>query len=245
MAWRANTRAIAASVGARRGLAASDASAMIQRRRGRGVRQRAGALLGTKGAAILAGCEFLSPRIAGRASWYLLVTSIASSEVSREVAVQRLIAAASRRGFAIAADLLGNRAEAEDAVQDALVRTLTGLDRLRDAGALEGWFFRVLTNTCIRTLRRRRVAAAFARLVGARGDVAQPPQVLGGDHARVVAELDALPAMQKAALVLRYGHELGIDDIARILGVGAETVKTHLKRARARMRARMGVHDDR
>jgi RNA polymerase sigma-70 factor, ECF subfamily len=172
-----------------------------------------------------------------------VITSAAIPELDRDAAVRWLVEQACGRGFAIAADLLGDRAEAEDAVQDALVRSLTGLHRLRDPGALEGWFYRVLTNTCIRTLRRRRVANAFARLVGARGEPVAAPAPIGRDHARLLAEIDELPAMQKAVVVLRHGHDLGIDEIARVLGVGGETVKTHLKRARARLRVRLGVDD--
>ena len=52
------------------------------------------------------------------------------------------------------------------------------------------------------------------------------------------------PAIQKAALILRHGHDLGVDEIAAVLDVGVETVKTHLKRARARVRTDLGVTDD-
>jgi RNA polymerase sigma-70 factor (ECF subfamily) len=168
-----------------------------------------------------------------------VITSLAVVEPSRDAAVRYLVDCCSRRGFAIAVDLLGDRAEAEDAVQDALVRTLASWQQLRDPGALEGWFFRVLTNACIGTLRRRRVTQAFARLVG-RGE-RLVPATEGGDHTRMLRELDRLPAMQKAALVLRYGHELSLEEIAAILDVGGETVKTHLKRGRARLRDRLGV----
>lgn len=169
--------------------------------------------------------------------------TLVAEQLDRDGAVRALVEQASRRGFAIAADLLGSRAEAEDAVQEALVRTLDGFHRLRDPRALEGWFFTVLTNLCIRGLRRRRVVTAFARLVGARGDVGREASDLGPDHARVVAALDALPAMQKTAVVLRYAHDLGVEEIAGVMDVGAETVKTHLKRGRARLRAQLGVDD--
>jgi RNA polymerase sigma-70 factor (ECF subfamily) len=174
-----------------------------------------------------------------------VITSVAISELDRDAAVRRLVEQASRSGFAIAFDLLGDRAEAEDVIQDALVRTLAGLHRLRDPRALDAWFFRVVTNACIGILRRRRVANAFVRLLGARGEPAHTPSTHGRDHARLLAEIDELPAMQKAALVLRYGQDLGIDEVARILDIGAETAKTHLKRARERLRIRLGVDDER
>ncbi|HEY6178305.1 MAG TPA: sigma-70 family RNA polymerase sigma factor, partial [Kofleriaceae bacterium] len=77
-------------------------------------------------------------------------------------------------------------------------------------------------------------------LLGARGEPSVPP---GGDpdRARLLGALDALPAMQKAAVVLRYGHDLTVDEIARLLDVSGETVKTHLKRALVRLRAQMGA----
>jgi RNA polymerase sigma-70 factor (ECF subfamily) len=169
-----------------------------------------------------------------------VVTSIAPSDADRDTAVRRLVDEASRSGFAIAFDLLGDRAQAEDAVQDALEKTLAGYHQLRDPQALHGWFYRVLTNACIGTLRRRRVAAAFARLLGARGEPLAAPAA-NPDHVRLLGALDALPAMQKAAVVLRYGHDLAVDEIARLLEIGNETVKTHLKRALVRLRAQMGA----
>ena len=173
----------------------------------------------------------------------VVTTTVAASELDRDQAVTALVAHATGRGFAIAFDLLGDRAEAEDAVQEALVRALAGLHRVREPAALEGWHYRVLSNLCIRWLRRRRVVDAFARLVVARGEPAAAARDLGPDQARALAALDALPAMQKAAMVLRYGHDLGVDEIAAVLDVGVETVKTHLKRARARIRAQLGVRD--
>jgi RNA polymerase sigma-70 factor (ECF subfamily) len=169
-----------------------------------------------------------------------VVTCIALADTDRDTAVRRLVDEACRGGFAIAFDLLGDRAQAEDAVQDALEKTLAGYHRLRDPQALHAWFYRVLTNACIGVLRRRRVATAFARLLGARGEPCAPP-VADPDHVRLLGALDTLPAMQKAAVVLRYGHDLAVDDIARLLDLGSETVKTHLKRALARLRAQMGA----
>jgi RNA polymerase sigma-70 factor (ECF subfamily) len=170
-------------------------------------------------------------------------TLAAIQRLDRDAVVRELAAHAARRGFAVAADLLGDRTEAEDAVQEALVRVLDGYHRLREPRALESWFFTVLTNLCMRSLRRRRVVGAFARLVGARGEPSRDADDRAPDHARLINALDRLPVMQKTAIVLRYGHDLGLDEVADAMGIGAETVKTHLKRARTRLRAELGVKD--
>ena len=61
-----------------------------------------------------------------------------------------------------------------------------------------------------------------------------------GEHARTVAALHRLPTMQRAALLLRYGQDLPVAEVAALLGVGAGTVKTHLVRGLTRLRAEVG-----
>src|ERR1044072_7871390 len=110
-----------------------------------------------------------------------MVTGVALRDIDRDAAVRELggharravrgwVALGSRGGFAIAFDLLGDRTQAEDAVQDALEKTLAGFHRVRDPQALPAWFQRTLVNGCIGILRRRPIAVAFATLVGARGE---------------------------------------------------------------------------
>ncbi len=179
-----------------------------------------------------------------------------------------LAGAPARKGYSIAYDLLGNRAEAEEAVQDALARACENLSELRDPVAAPAWFLRIVTTACLRVLRRRRLRrAVFGRWFerddddGAKpieGDGlphdALSPRMHGaapgraddtlGAHQDVtvlLAKLGDLPAKQRAALVLRYGHDLPVPDIAQMLGVEQATAKTHLVRGLARLRELMEV----
>jgi RNA polymerase sigma-70 factor (ECF subfamily) len=186
-----------------------------------------------------------------------------SGDETRDRALERLAAACARRGHAIAVDLLGDRAEAEDAVQESLARACERWGALRDPAALEGWFYRVLTNLCMRQLRRRRVLGGIRRLLyggrtvrqdGDGDDAGDGPKVdvvddvpaaddalaRAGDVRRTLAALDALPVGQRTALVLRYGHELGVPEIASAMHVSEATVKTHLVRGLARLRTLVG-----
>ena len=65
------------------------------------------------------------------------------------------------RATAVAYDLLGNRAEAEEAVQEALARACESIDDLRDPDAAPAWFLRIVTTMCLRTLRRRKLRRAL------------------------------------------------------------------------------------
>jgi RNA polymerase sigma-70 factor (ECF subfamily) len=168
----------------------------------------------------------------------------------RDQALDRLARAAARRGYAIARDLLRDAAEAEDAVQESLARACAGWERLRDADALEGWFYRVLTNHCLRTLKRRRIFSWFRRGNDDDGDAPELELPAGGllpdealaratETTRCLRAVERLPPMQKAALVLRYGHDLSVDEVADAMGIGPGTVKTHLVRGLRKLREGM------
>ncbi len=167
--------------------------------------------------------------------------------VSRERLLSRLAALAAPRGFRIACDLLGNRAEAEDAVQEALARACEACHQIRDPGAADKWFYRVLTNLCMRTLRRRRLRRLFFGRdakpgeldVSAREPLADRQLARREDIGSLLRALSRLPAKQKTALLLRYGHELSVTEIAEMLEVKPTTVKTHLVRGLRRLRQTM------
>lgn len=150
---------------------------------------------------------------------------------------EELVRAVGARGLRIAARLIGT-ADAEDAVQEALLRTV-------DAGQVndpEGWFIRVLTNHCLGVLRRRAVWRAL-RLRGEDVEGALPADAQL-ESARRAHELRRrvakLPAMQQLVVQLRYGEELSIAEIAAAAQIGEETVKTHLSRALERLRGELG-----
>lgn len=182
-----------------------------------------------------------------------------------------LAGAPSRKGYAIAYDLLRNRAEAEEAVQEALARACEALGDLRDPDAAPAWFLRIVTTMCLRTLRRRRLRRALFGWLPGKDDPGVPdagappitdPQAGAlvermhaparpaavdelASHETIGAlfqRLDRLSPQQRTALVLRYGHDLPVGEIAELLGVELATAKTHLVRGLARLRDLMEDH---
>ncbi|MDB4955893.1 MAG: polymerase, sigma-24 subunit, subfamily [Myxococcales bacterium] len=173
-----------------------------------------------------------------------------------------------RKGYGIAYDLLRNRAEAEEAVQEALARACESLADLRDPAAAPAWFLRIVTTMCLRTLRRRRLRRTIFGWIPGSAEVEPKPANVADTQAEDIAErmhgaasaapnialleqqqlgalfthLDKLSAQQRTALVLRYGHDLPVGEVAEMLGVELATAKTHLVRGLARLRDLMEEH---
>ncbi|MBA3458644.1 MAG: sigma-70 family RNA polymerase sigma factor [Deltaproteobacteria bacterium] len=193
---------------------------------------------------------------------------MASRTDARGRLLAELAAAPARKGYGIAYDLLGNRAEAEEAVQEALARACESIGDLRDPGAATAWFLRIVTTMCLRTLRRRRLKkklfgwwpgkdddtdATPTKADTGNDDIAgrmhatqtvEPAAALAGQQAltTMLGRLDDLSAQQRTALVLRYGHDLPVAEVAQLLGVELATAKTHLVRGLAKLRDLMEEH---
>lgn len=191
---------------------------------------------------------------------------MASRADARSRLLVELAGQPARKGYSIAYDLLGNRAEAEEAVQEALARACESIGDLREPAAAPAWFLRIVTTMCLRTLRRRKLRRALLGWLGGKEAAdAAPTEGLATDaiaervHAQagpapsqalvtqqelgaLFDRLDHLSSQQRAALVLRYGHDLSVAEIAGMLGVELATVKTHLVRGLARLRDLMEDH---
>jgi RNA polymerase sigma-70 factor (ECF subfamily) len=134
------------------------------------------------------------------------------------------------RAWRLAGLILGDRHDAEDATQEALVRAWRGLDSLRDPGGFQAWFDRILVNVCrdrIRDARRHPVldiSDGLAPEPAARVDV-ESSVARSDELRRGLARLDA---DRRIAIVLRYYLDLSVAEVAARVGVPAGTVKSRL-----------------
>jgi len=129
------------------------------------------------------------------------------------------------RLYTVAYRLLGNRADAEDAVQRALLKAFEARESYTPRWALSTWLYRVLTNVCIDELRRRRRAAPEP-LPGGRAAT----QVERTDLARA---LGTVPREARVLLALHYVNGLSYRELAAIRGISVNTVKSQLARGKA------------
>jgi RNA polymerase sigma-70 factor (ECF subfamily) len=127
----------------------------------------------------------------------------------------------------------GSLEDAEDAVQEAFARASTRWARLRAYEAPEAWVRRVALNLATSGLRRaRRQLAAQVRL----GVPAAEPAPTT-DRLAVQAGLRRLPPRYRQVLVLYYGADLPVEEVARQLRLPTGTVKSRLARARGALGA--------
>jgi len=160
--------------------------------------------------------------------------------------------------FGLAVRLTGNREDARDLSQDALLKILAGASSFRGEASPKTWICQVVIN-CHRNqarfwrrLKRGRTVsledsmpggnaedAGAARLEESLADAAPGPErlVLSGEAARrLEEEMAKLPAEQRAALMLREVEQMSYEEIGAALRVRSGTVKSRIARAREALR---------
>jgi RNA polymerase sigma-70 factor (ECF subfamily) len=133
--------------------------------------------------------------------------------------------------------LAGDHATADDVAQEVAIQALRHAGSLRDPAALDTWLHRTAARAALRTLRRgRRRRAVEADHVAAATPTAPPVTTAFDDLALL---LRGLPDRQRAALTLRYAHDLDDARIAAALGCREATVRALLSRGRTAVRERL------
>ncbi|WP_455358446.1 RNA polymerase sigma factor SigM [Streptomyces sp. SYSU K21746] len=146
------------------------------------------------------------------------------------------------RLWAVALRTLGDREEAADAVQDALVSAYRAAHTFRGQSAVTTWLHRITVNAC---LDRARKAASrktspmddtdrFEQLLEPH-ESAEAPAERHDLHRELLAALGTLPAEQRAALILVDMQGYPVAEAAKILDVPTGTVKSRCARGRARL----------
>ena len=160
------------------------------------------------------------------------------------------------RLWAVALRTTGDREEAADAVQDALVSALRGADRFRGDSAVTTWLHRIVVNACLDRARRRAVRptrpleevghdADGNTRTGAALAVAPDATPLVETRLDVTAALDRLPQAQRAALVLVDMYDVPVAEAAQVLGVAVGTVKSRCSRGRTALAQLLGGRGNR
>jgi RNA polymerase sigma-70 factor (ECF subfamily) len=140
------------------------------------------------------------------------------------------------RLYATATLILRDRALAQDAVQEALIRAWRDLPGLRDRSRWDAWVRRLTVNACIDEARRRRRRPTMTLLPEHDRPVPDGATQLA-DHDRLERAFAQVSPEHRAALVLHHHVGLPLPEIADTLGIPLGTAKSRLHHARRAMRA--------
>jgi RNA polymerase sigma factor (sigma-70 family) len=164
------------------------------------------------------------------------------------IAFELLMRRNNRRLFRVARSVLGDRDEAEDALQEAYLQIYRNISQFRSQAALSTWLTRLVLNECFGRLRRTARRENIIPMLRAHNDAelnampeddsALPDNILARSQIRAVIErkLDELPEVLRTVFVLRSIEELGVEETAQCLGIPQATVRSRHHRARHLMR---------
>jgi RNA polymerase sigma-70 factor (sigma-E family) len=144
--------------------------------------------------------------------------------------------------------LVGDRATAEDVVQDVFVSACARWQRLTENGVAVSYFRTAVVNACRSVHRRRGIARRFGR--GAEAALWAEPEpsaesaaLLAEDRRRVLQALSRLPDRQREAVVLRYYQRLTEAEIAEAMGISRGTVKSTVSRGLHALGGKLGKEE--
>lgn len=145
------------------------------------------------------------------------------------------------RLWAVALRTLGDREEAADALQDALLSAFRSASSYRGEAQVTTWLHRIVVNACIDRTRRRAARPTVPLDEQARA-VPDPRDALAelDDRSELLKALAELPPEQAAAIVLVDVEGYSVEQVAQILEVAEGTVKSRCSRGRARLAVRLG-----
>jgi RNA polymerase sigma-70 factor (ECF subfamily) len=184
-----------------------------------------------------------------------LVRSAAGGDAA---ALDRLLMRAQEVAWRFSTSVCGHADDAEDAMQEALIKTYRYVGRIRDPGAFRPWLYRTVRNACL--MGRRKRADEPTRLrsldevvespghpmrIDARDPGKNPEQLV--DNAalrrRLRTALRTLPAPYRAVVFLREMEGLSTREVAKVMGMSEDNVKTRLHRARIQLQS--ALHEGR
>ncbi len=167
---------------------------------------------------------------------------VAQAKGGCEQAARKLVDAHKDRLAAFVWRMVRNHHDTEEICQDAFLRAFASLDSFSAEYRFSTWLFTIAYRLCLNWLRRRQALSGdvdFSAVAGSAPDAAE--RAAESEEARHLKSLiwnavSQLPMPQRAAVLLFYREGQSCQDIAAVLEMPVATVKSHLHRARARLR---------
>ena len=157
--------------------------------------------------------------------------------------------------FHLAYRMLNNKQEAEDAVQETFLRVYTNLHRYDENQKFSTWIFRIGTNLCIDKLRRRKNTYSldaempdgegndYYAMLPSHEDTPEKQVIVSETQEQIHRAIETLPEKYKSVVILRYLHDMSLQEISDVLDMPVTTIKTRVHRGREYLRKRLEQED--
>jgi RNA polymerase sigma-70 factor (ECF subfamily) len=149
-------------------------------------------------------------------------------------AFEELVASYRNSIYTLCYRMTGNRQDAEDLLQEILLRLFLGIQSFDGSAAFSTWVYRVAQNHCLNFLAKHKPQRAQTEVL-----LEEPPDPRSEEHkSHGLAQhiLNQMEATNRSLLVMKYIMELDIGEISGALGIGISALKMRLLRARAQFR---------
>lgn len=162
-------------------------------------------------------------------------------------AFNRLMEAHEKRMYAVALRMCANREDAQDCLQEAMLRVYRAISGFKGQSTFSTWVYRITMNTCLDELRRKknRQNTSLDNLLDMgwsptdEGDTPERHAVRSEARRRLHGAIRELPDDMRAAIVLRDIQGLSYEEIAQTLDINVGTIKSRISRGREKLREKL------
>lgn len=144
-----------------------------------------------------------------------------------------------RAVYRLALSMLHNPAQAEDVTEDVFLKALRGIGGYRDQGKpFTCWLYQIARNTVANEFRAK-LAMPIADEMRDGGESLEERAIRAEDMRDIWRLVDRLPAAQRTAMTLRFGEDLSLRSVARMMGKSEPAIKQLIFRAVKRIRSEL------
>ena len=167
-------------------------------------------------------------------------------------AFNRLMELHERRMYAVALRMCANREDAQDCLQEAMLRVFRAIGSFKGQSSFSTWIYRVTMNTCLDELRKKKnkqntsldnlLDQGYSPSDGE--NVPEKEAIRNETRRQISGAIQELPEDMRAAVVLRDVHGLAYDEIADALNTNVGTIKSRISRGREKLREKLSKNKE-
>lgn len=143
--------------------------------------------------------------------------------------------------YRLAYSYVKNADDALDIVQESIYKAILSMDSLKDSSAIKTWFYRIVVNTSLDFIRKRKREIVVDKEFLFDNELSSTDNYSDIDLERA---LEDMPDLYRTIIVLRYFEDLKISEIAEVLDENINTIKTRLYKGIEILRIKMDVEDE-